>query len=177
MFIRIKKIKGIEYAYLVKSVWENNASRQRVVKYFGKVSTPIKHHPITFAEFCQKENKTINNKTAYKECVKYLMELLLYQHNFIKNPLFQKRIFNINNWKIIGDPEKFKISSGPREITLKVNDGYMNSFTLKEILNIRLNKKTEEQRQAATILAKAFINAGIPIPQDVFIEVFQKVYQ
>ena len=40
MYIRRKKVKGIDYAYLVKSIWDhtNKTSKQEVVKYLGKVS-------------------------------------------------------------------------------------------------------------------------------------------
>lgn len=38
VYIRSKKVKGIDYAYLVKSVWDktNNTSTQHTVKYLGK---------------------------------------------------------------------------------------------------------------------------------------------
>jgi methanogenic corrinoid protein MtbC1 len=40
VYIRRKKVKGIDYAYLVKSIWDhaNRTSRQETVKYLGKVS-------------------------------------------------------------------------------------------------------------------------------------------
>lgn len=40
MFIRRKKVKGIDYAYLVKSIWDqtNRTSKQEIVKYLGNVS-------------------------------------------------------------------------------------------------------------------------------------------
>ena len=40
MYIRRKKVKGIDYAYLVKSIWDqtNKTSKQEIVKYLGKVS-------------------------------------------------------------------------------------------------------------------------------------------
>ena len=36
-FIRIKKIKGIEYAYIVENSWQENKVKQKVKKYLGKV--------------------------------------------------------------------------------------------------------------------------------------------
>jgi MerR family transcriptional regulator, light-induced transcriptional regulator len=41
VYIRSKKVKGIDYAYLVKSVWDktNNTSTQHTIKYLGKAST------------------------------------------------------------------------------------------------------------------------------------------
>jgi methanogenic corrinoid protein MtbC1 len=40
VYIRNKKVKGIDYAYLVQSVWDpkRNMSRQKTVKYLGKAS-------------------------------------------------------------------------------------------------------------------------------------------
>lgn len=40
VYIRNKKVKGIDYAYLVQSVWdpERNISRQHTIKYLGKAS-------------------------------------------------------------------------------------------------------------------------------------------
>src|SRR5690348_1567481 len=40
VYIRNKKVKGIDYAYLVQSVWDpkRNMSRQQTIKYLGKAS-------------------------------------------------------------------------------------------------------------------------------------------
>src|ERR687885_1290442 len=40
VYIRNKKVKGIDYAYLVQSVWDpkRNMSRQHTIKYLGKAS-------------------------------------------------------------------------------------------------------------------------------------------
>ncbi|MFL6461187.1 MAG: B12-binding domain-containing protein, partial [Nitrososphaeraceae archaeon] len=40
VYIRNKKVKGIDYAYLVQSVWDHkrNMSRQHTIKYLGKAS-------------------------------------------------------------------------------------------------------------------------------------------
>ncbi len=40
MFVRIKKIKNQEYAYLVKNEWTSKGARQRVKKYLGKTIRP-----------------------------------------------------------------------------------------------------------------------------------------
>jgi cobalamin-dependent methionine synthase I len=41
VYIRSKKVKGIEYAYLVRSIWDqtNRTSKQETVKYLGKVTS------------------------------------------------------------------------------------------------------------------------------------------
>src|ERR687889_2878202 len=40
VYIRSKKVKGIDYAYLVQSIWDhkNNTSKQQIIKYLGKTS-------------------------------------------------------------------------------------------------------------------------------------------
>lgn len=40
VYIRSKKVNGIDYAYLVKSVWNTrkNTSNQQTIKYLGKAS-------------------------------------------------------------------------------------------------------------------------------------------
>jgi MerR family transcriptional regulator, light-induced transcriptional regulator len=41
VYIRRKKVKGIDYAYLVRSIWDqtNRTSRQETVKYLGKATS------------------------------------------------------------------------------------------------------------------------------------------
>jgi len=44
VYIRAKKVKGDQYLYLVKSVWDSkkSTSKQEIVKYLGKASEVIK---------------------------------------------------------------------------------------------------------------------------------------
>jgi hypothetical protein len=168
MFIRIKKIKGNMYAYLVENSWENNKARQKVKKYLGRIFTPEKTNQIAFEE----SFPTIPKEP--KQIVRALMEWTLCQHGFVKDPLVKKK-WIYNHGKIVGDPATLQITSGKNDVTLKINEGYMNEYTLKEI--IQINIKALEQREAATVLAKACVSAGIQIPQEVFIELFQKVHQ
>ncbi len=174
MFVRLKKIKGLEYAYLVKNVWKKKTPRQKVVQYLGRIHAPPKGMTCSFDEFCVQEKKQITEKTTYPELVRALFEWTLFQHGFTK--VAQKKAFYTHG-KIIADPEKYTLQIKKRQLTMKFNEGYMNQYSMKELLNIKLSKAIDEPRQAATILAKAFVNAGIAVPQNIFIEVFQKVYQ
>lgn len=174
MFVRIKKIKGLEYAYLVKNIWKGKTPRQKVVCYLGRIHAPLKGITCSFDEFCVQEKKQMAEKTTYPEIVHALFEWTLFQHGFTKDA--QKKA-QYTSGKIIADTEKYTLRTKKRAVTIKINEGYMNNFTIKELLNIKLSKQIDEPRQAATMLAKAFVNAGIAIPQNVFIDVFQKVYQ
>ncbi|MFA6888253.1 MAG: hypothetical protein WC254_02035 [Candidatus Woesearchaeota archaeon] len=166
MFVRIKKIKGNSYAYLVENSWNDKKARQKVKQYLGRVHEVEKVKDVPFEEFSKLTQE-------YKSIVSALMEWSLFQYGFTKDPLIQKK-WIYDNGKIVGDPETFKITSGKNNVTLKINEGYMNEYTLKEILNIDITK--QEQHVAGTKLAKVFVNAGISIPHDVFIELFQRVY-
>lgn len=166
MFIRMKNIKGQEYAYLVENSWKDSKARQRVRQYLGRVYTPEKIKTVLFEEFCKMPKD-------YKGIVSALIGWTLVQHGFVKDPLVQKK-WLYDNGRLVCDPEACKITSRKNNVTLKLNEGYMNEYTLKELLNINIKK--QEQRDAATVLAKAFVSAGIPIPENIFIEVFQKVH-
>ena len=53
VYIRAKKVKGDQYLYLVKSVWDSkkNTSRQEIVKYLGKASQVVKDDiPVEYRE-------------------------------------------------------------------------------------------------------------------------------
>ena len=53
VYIRAKKVKGEQYLYLVKSVWDSkkSTSKQEIVKYLGKASEVIKDDiPVEYRE-------------------------------------------------------------------------------------------------------------------------------
>ena len=53
VYIRAKKVKGDEYLYLVKSVWDSkkSTSKQKIIKYLGKASEVIKDDiPVDYRE-------------------------------------------------------------------------------------------------------------------------------
>jgi methanogenic corrinoid protein MtbC1 len=76
VYIRNKKVKGIEYSYLVHSVWDprKNMSRQQTIKYLGKASH------ITLADIPEEYRKDtkilafISAFSSYQEDKKKLLE-------------------------------------------------------------------------------------------------------
>ena len=71
VFIRVKKVKGLVYYYLVKSQWDpiKKVSNQHTIKYLGKAS-----------------NVTINTiPVEYRNNPKILTTLSQLQKNDIKN--------------------------------------------------------------------------------------------
>ena len=160
-FIRVKKIAGKEYAYLVENKWykrrhkgKNKGPRQKVSKYLGKVYRFNKEKDIDFFSF-----KNINNLEQYlknnnkNKIFRDLVEWELFRHN-------------INNKEFIIDFTNKKIMKGKKEISLRMNEGFLNSFTLGRLFNINSND--------SYYLAKCFVEAGIEVPKEVFVGLFTK---
>ncbi len=158
-FIRIKKINGKEYAYLVENKWykrgfkgKGKGPRQKVGKYLGKVYHFNKEQDIDFFSFKKIENlERYLKNNAREKIIRELVEWELFRHNIDKNR------FTI-------DLSNKKIMAGNKEISLKMNEGFLNSFTLARLFNMRLNE--------GYYLAKCFVEAGIEIPKEVFVGLF-----
>ena len=76
MFIRVKKIKNQNYAYLVNSKYTEKGVRQKIVKYLGKVIELKKNE--------KKEIKKYSHLTP-KQLIHELILLELKNHGFKKN--------------------------------------------------------------------------------------------
>lgn len=160
-FIRIKKIGGNEYAYLVENRWykrnfkgKGKGPRQKVSKYLGRVYAFNKTDNIDFFTFIKIGNLEEYLKDNSKEKVfRDLVEWELFRHNINK----EEFTIDISNKKII---------KGNKEISLKLNEGFLNSFTLGRLFNLKPGN--------SYYLAKCFIEAGIEIPKELFVEIFGK---
>lgn len=71
MFVRTKKIKNKEYAYLVENEWTSKGTRQKVKKYLGKIIRPLRITPNSYR---------IDEEKQYKEIVKELITHELENH-------------------------------------------------------------------------------------------------
>lgn len=158
-FIRIKKIGNKEYAYLVENRWykknfrgKGRGSRQKVISYLGKVYSFDKANDISFVEFKRINNEDYLNSKSKEQIIKDLIEWELFKHNA---------------HGIAVDFKDKKILEGKKEVTLKINEGFLNSYTLGRLFNLSNIKSRESY-----YLAKCFVEAGIEIPQDIFVGMF-----
>ena len=79
-----------------------------------------------------------------------------------------------------GDKKKIELYKGyvknyvktEKEAVIKLNDGYLSTFTLQRLLNF---KKSKDFNKDAYNLAKCFLEAGLNISKDLFIEYYQKI--
>lgn len=148
VYIRSKKIKGIEYAYLVHSVWDEklNTSRQKTIKYVGKVSD-------ISIDSIPKEYRNIPN-----------VQTFLTNHNIGNKINVQKEHVKIR--KIFSN----LLVDGNLEGAISVYDKYSKSFHLSsfydyilkivmyEIGDLWKNKKLEiAQEHVASNTAHSFV--------------------
>ena len=160
-FIRVKKINGNAYAYLVENKWykrgfkgKGKGPRQKVGKYLGRVFYFNKEQDIDFLSFKKIENlgEYLKNN-AREKIIRELVEWELFRHNIDKS-------------QFAVDLSNKKIMANNREVSLKINEGFLNSFTLSRLFNMRSND--------GYYLAKCFVEAGIEVPKDVFVGMFGK---
>lgn len=160
-FIRTKKINGKEYAYLVKNKWhkrklrgKSKGPRQKVSRYLGKVYSFEKVNTLGFFDFKVmeiSEQYLVNNN--YEEVIKDLVRWELYKHNI-----------EIDEFSI--DFINKKITKEGKEVSLRINEGFLNSYTLKRLFNLRSND--------SLYLAKCFVEAGIEVPKEIFVGLFSE---
>lgn len=149
-FLRIKKIKGNEYGYVVKNTWTSKGPRQAVKQYLGRVY-----------RFKGEGDFAINLKGNKQEL---LMELVKFELNKINKELAKEKIgFN---------REKLDFIKNDKSCVLALNEGLMCSYTLARILGF---KKTREIEQDSMVLAKYFIEAGLNVPKEAFIAYFERL--
>lgn len=160
-FIRIKKINGKEYAYLVENKWykrgfgkRGKGPRQTVSKYLGRVYSFDKANEQDFFQY-----RNINDTQQYlvdnnsEEIIKDLIRWELHRHNIDISE------FNINfNNK--------KVMKRKKEVSLRINEGFLNSYTLRRLFNLR--------KESSFYLAKCFVEAGIEVPKEIFVGLFSE---
>ncbi len=171
-FIRVKRIAGKEYAYLVENRWykkrfkgKGKGPRQKVSKYLGRVYVFNKANNNDFFDFSKIDDLEHYLKNNNKNIIiKDLVEWELFRHNISKKDF----TIDYSNKKIIKNARKSKIpgtnSVGNKEISLKINEGFLNSYTLNRLFNLKSGD--------SYFLARSFVEAGIEIPKEVFVGIF-----
>ena len=164
-FIRTKNIAGKEYAYLVENKWykrrhkgKNKGPRQKVSKYLGRVYRFNKEKDIDFFSFKNIDNLEQylkNNSNNKNQIFRDLVEWELFRHGINK----EEFTIDFSNKKIIN-------KNNNKEVSLRMNEGFLNSFTLNRLFNLKAGD--------SYYLAKGFVGAGIDIPKEVFVGVFGK---
>ncbi len=149
-FLRVKKIKGKEYGYLVANKWTSKGPRQSVKKYLGRIY-----------RLKGRGNQILRFKGGKKE---FLTGLVEYELDKIRGGLARE--------KIEFDSKSLKLMKGKKNCVLALNEGFMCDFTLKRVLNFRGSGDIEVD---SVKLAKFFIEAGFAVPKEAFIGYFERL--
>ena len=156
-YIRTKKISGNKYAYLVEIISTDKGPRQKVKQYLGRVHVFEK----------SKEVSEINLGNTNKEILLNLIIPELKARGFKgkERLAYNKLVFNQNNLSLTKSKTK-------KEAIIKLNEGYLSTFTLQRILNFQKSKNLNKD---AHTLAKYFLEAGLKINQELFVKFYQKL--
>ena len=157
-FIRIKRIQGKEYAYLVENHWQNNSSRQKVKDYLGKV--------IKF-----EKNQISYQIDTTKQIKDYILELVkkeLISHGFKED----KETFTNQEISIKLDDLSFK--KGSKEIVLLLNEGFLCNKTVDDLINFKIMPEENEQNVAIR-LAKTILESGLKTSHEEFVSLYEKI--
>jgi hypothetical protein len=166
MFIRTKKVKSYEYAYIVANKWKKGKVKQKTKKYLGRVHRFEKTSSAEFLKFYNIRNidSYLKNSSKYK-IMKELIQLELHNHGFHQHgDVWQNKgaYVDTTNLRIF--------SSKGRNIALAFNEGFLTSYTLRQIMKIKPHAEEDVYK-----LAKAFVESGINIPKDIFIGLYGKL--
>ncbi|MFP4402874.1 MAG: adenylate kinase family protein [Candidatus Woesearchaeota archaeon] len=165
MFIRSKKIKNNLYAYAIKNKWTKLGPRQCYSKYLGKVIVLKQENNLDFEEIF---NYKINKNDPYY-LVRYIIIKELTNYGFKKKNEFKYYYDDIVINLINGTIKKNK-----KNIVLMLNNDFLSTFTLKKLIFFN---STKDKNNVALDLAKSFIQAGIAVRQDLFIQLFNLIYR
>lgn len=192
-FIRIKKIKGKEYAYLIKNKWTKKGPRQKASKYLGpviKLDENLDNSSEKKIEIEENENlanylekkynlelEKIFEEKKINELLKEIIFFELKKKSFIEyfgkkgtkkdSLIFENCIVDLNNLKIY-------LLDTEIPCVLFLNSDFMCEYTLKKIYNFL---EYGNEMDIAKKLAKTFISAGIPLENEIFISLFKKTFK
>ncbi|MBD3354464.1 hypothetical protein GF361_00585 [Candidatus Woesearchaeota archaeon] len=166
-FIRTKKIKGKEYAYIVENKWKKRGKRvkQKTKKYLGRVYRHSKAEETDFYEFFDIQDiKSYIDEKEKEDIIDDLIRWELDNHGFkekqgkwIKNNCF----LDLDKKKVYNEKEN--------NIALGFNDGFLTTYALRKLYNFSADSEEEGYD-----FAKMFIEAGINVPKEVFVGIFKK---
>ena len=168
-FIRTKKIKGKKYAYIVENKWKKKKVKQRFKKYLGRVYE-FKREEKDFEEFISVGLEEYRNTRKINDIILDLAEWEVLNHGFEK-----KDNVYVNGECAVNLKKKQVVNTRNSNVSLAFNEGMLNEYAIKKLLRLRF--KGEDEEEDAYLLAKSFVESGIKVPKQIFVEVFSKLYK
>ncbi|HLD89005.1 MAG TPA: hypothetical protein VI894_02250 [Candidatus Nanoarchaeia archaeon] len=174
MYIRIKKIKGREYAYNVRNVWTNKGPRQKTIGYLGKlirVGKLVKANDQKKQDFATYlADKKINiNDLSYEPLINELARFELINCGFQReNSILRKDYFVV-------DLANKKVLSRKKNAVIALNDGFLCETTLNALLDFV--PKGEYDEEIGLELAKLLVSTGLDVQKEFFVVLYEKLMQ
>jgi uncharacterized protein YejL (UPF0352 family) len=162
MFIRPKRIKKHEYAYLVRNRWTKKGTRQKA-RYLGRIHELQKQSDIPYPM----DSRFLLRASA-REIVESLVSWVLEAHGFKKD----KSLLALGDIEV--NLNSATVKQGSQDIVLRIGEDYMCRDSLRKLQRFKSDK---DAKGVGLDLAKAFIGAGIQVPPEIFVIVFQKTYK
>ncbi|MEM4254236.1 MAG: hypothetical protein QXR48_02505 [Candidatus Woesearchaeota archaeon] len=159
-FVRIKKIKGTEYGYLVENTWTAKGSRQKVKAYLGKIIKPAKTKELPAPEL---------KELSYADAIKALAKWTLLQHGFQEGSQSM-----LMQGTVLADLGELKVINKTSPAVIKMHEGFLCTHTLQQAIGFIPSGNTEEI--IAKELANVLLEAGLSVPHEVFVQLFEKVH-
>ena len=156
MFIRLKKVQGKHYAYKVHNKRVRGKIKQKVKGYIGRAYIPKKANEKDFFKFTKKDID------SYDKLLKHTVE------DLIKWELFKHNLDDV-----VLDINKYALTKGNSKAILKINEGYLYNTTIKNI--IKFHAVGDDEYFIGQEFAEAFVKAGIDIPKELFVKLFEDI--
>ena len=159
MFLRIKRIKGNEYAYVSENRWMKRKQkvRQETKKYLGRVYRFSKVKDECFV--CN----SIEEMTA-GDLIKSVVRHELANHGFITVGT------KICNNECFVDLKNSKVYGKRGLVAIGMNNGFLSDYTLGRLFCYNKIKDSYS-------LAKIFVEAGLEVPKEAFVEIYKKIFK
>ncbi len=155
VFVRIKKIKGREYAYLVENKWTSKGSRQKVGAYLGKV---VRLNKVNSSWRQLRED--------YSSSVKELVK------NELENHGFKLGGASHSLGSVLVDLENTSFSENGKPVVLALNEGFLCAHTYKQLLGFKASEKASMTGQR---LANVFLEAGLQVNEVAFVKLVESI--
>jgi|SRR3989338_4932362 len=159
-FIRIKRIKGKRYAYLVENLWTSKGPRQKVSKYLG-AAKEISAEGEPYTNTIENPENYFRNK-SFKEITKEAIKFELSRRGFKET----ENGFEKDNIKITSD---YVVTISGKNSVLRLNEGYFCNETVNELINYDGKDDPTGKK-----LARLIISCGIQPDEELFVELFAK---
>ena len=185
VYIREKKFKRkngsvVTYAYVVKNIWKKRVpkgsergARQKVKGYLGKVCSFSRVDDKEFiSHFCVNDVKAHFDENGVNSVVRDLVRLELLNHGFVENGDFYA---NGDLMVYIGENDFFVKNLNEekdRKLVIAMNEGFLCKETISKLLSF---KPYGTEKEIGRDLGNALLEAGLRVPNEIFVEMFERV--